>query len=202
MGWLFYHREKNAESNAEHFAKKFDKRYQMVAHGTVGTVFYAALRDLHTDEVSAFIALTAWRREHHNFGYKDMTESMLPGACAAPKKVLDALTETTDEYALEWRANCRRYHEQRAFLRTHLKPGTRLRLTHPLRFTNATTRDTFTYTPSCGRGRSPLVHDGAGYRVPDWRDQVAAVIDADGIETLSPIGRHRKAGDTQHTTTA
>jgi hypothetical protein len=155
MGWLFYHSEKNAESNDEHFAKKFDNRYQMVAHGTVGAVFYAALRDLHTDEVSAFIALTAWRREHHNFGYKDMTETMGPGACAAPKKVLDALTETTNEHALECRANCRRYHEQHAFLRTHLKPGIRLRLTHPLHFTNDTTRDTFTYTPSCGRVQGP-----------------------------------------------
>ncbi|MER6409225.1 hypothetical protein ABT269_38460 [Streptomyces viridosporus] len=40
MGWLFYHRTPGAETNAEHFAKKFSTGYEIVAHGTVDHVFY------------------------------------------------------------------------------------------------------------------------------------------------------------------
>ncbi|MGP3953467.1 DUF6927 domain-containing protein [Streptomyces sp. 7N604] len=192
MGWTFYHRDKGVESNAEHFAKELDDRYEIIAHGTVDHVFYAAVRDRETGKVFAYVALTHWRRDaNYNFGYKDMDENMGPGDCKAPEAVLDALTPTTHKYALQWRANCRRHHDQRAFLRKQLKPGTRLRLTHPLRFSNDTTRDTFTYTRS--RGRGYLAHNGCRYQVRHWRDSVAAIIRPDGSESLTPVGEHHQA---------
>ncbi|MFJ5819414.1 hypothetical protein ACIQGT_36810, partial [Streptomyces sp. NPDC093108] len=76
MGWTFYRREKNAETNAEHFAAKLDTRYEIIAHGTVESVFYAAVRDRTTDKVTAYVALTRWDRDPlYNFGYKDMDET-------------------------------------------------------------------------------------------------------------------------------
>jgi hypothetical protein len=193
MGWLFYHRDKGSETNAEHFANKLDDRYEILAHGTVDHVFYAAIRDRHTSEVTAFVALTRWNRGELNFGYKDMDESMGPGACKAPKAVLQALTPTTHKYALEWRANCHRHHNQRDFLRKQLKPGTRVRLAYPLRFSNNTERDTFTYTRPGNRSQGYLAHNGCRYQVPHWRDSVAAITDHDGSESLTPVGEHHKA---------
>jgi len=193
MGWLFYHRDQGAETNGEHFAQKLDDRYAILAHGTVDHVFYAAVRDRNTSEVTAFVALTRWTRGTHNFGYKDMDESMGPGAHRAPTAVLNALTPTTNEYALEWRANCHRYHDQRDFLRRQLRSGMQVRLTHALRFTDGTCRDTFTYARPGGRSQGHLIHGPHRYRIPHWRDSVAAIIPADGSESLTPVGQHRQA---------
>ncbi|MEU1600686.1 hypothetical protein ABZ468_50150 [Streptomyces sp. NPDC005708] len=196
MGWLFYRREPGTETNAEHFSRKLGDRSEIVAHGTVDHVFYAAVRDRDTGKVSAYVALTRWTREDLNFGYKDMDETAGPGDCKAPTAVLQALTETTNEYALQWRANCRRYHDQRGYLRKHLKPGMRVRLTHALRFNNDTRHDTFTYVRSGGNGQGGLIHGSNRYQVPHWRDNVAALIHTDGSEALTPVGEHHKATTT------
>ncbi|MER6409227.1 hypothetical protein ABT269_38475 [Streptomyces viridosporus] len=136
--------------------------------------------------------LTRWRRAEPNFGYKDLGETSGPADCKAPQAVLDALTPTTHEEALIWRANCRRHHAQRAFLRTHLTPGTRLRLTHPLLFSDGTERGTFTYTRT-GRRPGVLIHGSTRYTIPHWRDRVAALLTPVGSETLTPVGEHHIA---------
>ena len=187
MGWTSYHREKDAESNREHFAAMFDKHYEIIADGTVDSVFYAAVCDHRTGEVSAFIALIRWTQGADNFAYKGFGEASLPFYYKAPAKVLDALTPTTNEYALEWRAACRLHHEQHAFLRKLLKPGTKIRLRDPLTFNNDLALNTFTYT-----GHSYLTHDSFRYRVPRWRDSVAAIVNDDDSEILTPVG-HRQA---------
>ncbi|MCX4826902.1 hypothetical protein OG883_45530 [Streptomyces sp. NBC_01142] len=192
MGWTTYRREKNAETDVEHFGAKLNPRFKIIAHGTVAGVFYAAIREETTSEVTAYVALTHWSRDPlFNFGYKDMSETCLPGDHRAPKSVLNALTPTTHEDALTWRAHCRDYHAQRDLLREHLKPGVRVRLTHTLTFTDGTRSDTFTYTR---RGRSThglLTIGRSHYRIPNWRDSVTALITPDHRETLTPVGRRQ-----------
>ncbi|MFJ9580650.1 DUF6927 domain-containing protein [Streptomyces sp. NPDC101191] len=193
MGWTFYRRDKSAETNAEHFAAKLDPRYKIIAHGTVEDVFYAAIRDQTTSDVTAYVALTRWTRDPlYNFGYKDMDENCLPGDHKAPKDVLNALTPTTHENALTWRAHCRSHHTQRDFLRAHLKPGIQVRLTHTVQFTDGTRTDTFTYIR---RGNAPgfLALDRRRCRIPNWRDSVAALISPDQRETPTPVGQQRIA---------
>ncbi|MFI0813470.1 DUF6927 domain-containing protein [Streptomyces echinatus] len=191
MGWTSYRRDKNAETNEEHFAKKLDDRYKIIAHGTVEGVFYAAVRDQTTSEVTAFIALTRWTNDpDYNFSYKDLDENWGPGDHKAPKSVLNALTPTTNEYALAWRAQCRAHHAQRDFLRRYLKPGTQVRLTHTLTFTNGTRSDTFTYVRR-DRARGFLVLGRNRCRIPNWRDSVAALITPDHREILTPVGQQQ-----------
>lgn len=190
MGWTFERRDKKAKTNAEYFASKFDSRYKIIANGTVEGVFYAAVRDQTTSEVTAYVALTRWTRDpQYNFGYKEMDENCMPGDHKAPKPVLNALTPTTHEDALAWRAHCRRHHAQRDFLRQHLKPGTRVRLTHTQCFTDGTRTDTFTYTRR-GRGHGFLAIGRSRCRIPNWRDNVAALIAPDHKEILTPVGKH------------
>ena len=64
--------------------------------------FYAAVRynddHPHAGEVFAFVVLySVAPSSYFNFTYKDMDESVLPGAVHAPRRVLEALTPTLRE---------------------------------------------------------------------------------------------------------
>ncbi|WP_345188954.1 hypothetical protein [Microbacterium panaciterrae] len=66
--------------------------------------FYAAVRYLephpHAGEVFALVVLySVAPGSYYNFTYKDMDETMGPGASSAPRAVLEALTPTDHEYA-------------------------------------------------------------------------------------------------------
>lgn len=73
--------------------------------------FYAAVRyndgHPHAGEVFAFVVLySVAPSSYYNFTYKDMDETVGPGAVHAPRRVLEALTPTDHEYANQWRAAC------------------------------------------------------------------------------------------------
>jgi hypothetical protein len=79
----------------------------------VGSTYYAAVKYKDTGEVFAAVFLTStYRKDYHNFGYKDMDETCGPGAAYAkcPVGILALLTETDNEFAIEWREKCRKYH--------------------------------------------------------------------------------------------
>lgn len=108
MGWTFYHRPKG-ESDRAHFHRELfaNTHYEIVECSSISNVFYAAVRTTTTSEVWALVVLIRRVRGQYNFGYKDLTETMGPAEAHAPAKVLDALTPTDNEYALEWRQQCR-----------------------------------------------------------------------------------------------
>lgn len=64
-------------------------------------------------------------------GYKDMDESMGPFYYGASKRVLDALTPTTDETALKWREQCR---AKLAAPKFKLTEGLHVKFDPPLKF--------------------------------------------------------------------
>lgn len=70
--------------------------------------------------------------DYHNFGHKEIEESMGPYEAHCPADILDLLSPTDNTYALEWRAKCRANLEKKA----GLKSGTLIRFEHPLKFTN------------------------------------------------------------------
>jgi hypothetical protein len=150
MGWLFYHRPPG-QSDRDHFAPKLGDKREIVACATVHNVFYAAVRDLEDDyrkpgEVWAFIALLRRQRGEFNFGYKDMSETMGPVECNAPARVLDALTPTDNEYALEWREECRK-NLAKAEERKKVRRGSIIELPRELGFGEAGEASLFEYQP-------------------------------------------------------
>ena len=97
---------------------KTGNRHEIVASGTAGSTWYAALKIAKPGEperIVALVVLTAKRVGE--FGYKDMDETMGPNETRCPLKVLNALTPTDNEHAIRWRAACRAYHESRAVAR-------------------------------------------------------------------------------------
>lgn len=76
-----------------------------------GSVYYAAVwykRQNEPEEVYAAVCLTSVdSKDYYNFAYKDMSEDMGPGCYDCPIGILDLLTPTENEYAMEWRRMCR-----------------------------------------------------------------------------------------------
>ncbi len=150
MGWLMYHREAG-ETDREHFAAKFGEGYEILDSATKDSVFYAALK---TPEgpVTAFVALISRSPGGgHNFGYKDMDESMGPHEASCPARILDLLSPVEDlglgesgsKWAAEWRARCRANADREA-ARAKVRKGDTVKLTRGFAFTNGETEDTFT----------------------------------------------------------
>jgi hypothetical protein len=99
--------------------------------------YYAAVQEM-TDgrggEVFAIICKVSWNpnsRSGEQFGYKDMTESMGPCEDNCPQHILDLLTPTDKEYAIDWRRRCAANHRLRA---RKIDDGDRIRLETPVNF--------------------------------------------------------------------
>lgn len=119
MGWMYVHKPKEI-TVANYFAKQWnvvannDNQTSQIlldcAVVQLRTAYIAIEQVQHakgTREVLAVICLLAYNRhDYHNFGYKDMDETMGPYECEAPQRILDLLTPTSHDNALAWRAAC------------------------------------------------------------------------------------------------
>ena len=81
---------------------------KILAHGTKGGAFYAAVKNLKTQDVFAYVVAYDVRRGYYGteLSTKDMDETMGPVENKAPRKVLALLTPIDSKYANEWRAEC------------------------------------------------------------------------------------------------
>ena len=76
----------------------------IVKDALVGTTYYAAMKDTKTNEVWGLVALTDI--DNGEFGYKDMSEDMCPYYFDCPIEILELLSPTENENAIEWRKCC------------------------------------------------------------------------------------------------
>ena len=136
MGWLYMKSLKGHSGPRQYLDAQFtyerpDAISKVLRSALVGMrVYYAAVELIRiatgAREVWAAICLVRYNprdREGYIFGYKDMEESMGPCECDCPESILNLLTPTDREYAVQWRARCR---ENTAARRTRAaKPGPR-----------------------------------------------------------------------------
>ncbi len=130
--------DRKAECDA-YFMEGLNKgHFKVLKSAMVGSVYYAAVTNLkrcvkengeyvmsngeyvredvpeEEREVWAAIFLTKTdMKDYYNFYYKDMSEDMLPGYYDCPKGILDLLSPTENENALEWRKKCREQLEKK-----------------------------------------------------------------------------------------
>lgn len=76
------------------------------------TQLYAAIQQK-SGNVYAVIGLLRYYKGCYNFSYKLMSEYEMPYYFKCPKSILDKLTPTTDEYAIQWREECKQYHQSK-----------------------------------------------------------------------------------------
>jgi hypothetical protein len=185
MGTTFQHRGKGT-TDREFFQDLMGERYTILDCATVnarteGGAFYAAVRTNEGPEqgqVWAFVALVHWTGGYHNFGYKDMDETMGPTAAECPARVLDLLSPLGEcptmgphtEWsccgtcaAREWRADCRKVADARARAAT-VKRGQVIKFAKPIKFRGGDELDTFRF-----QERDIFQADGFRYRITGWR---------------------------------
>jgi hypothetical protein len=93
---------------------------------------YAAIKYKETNEVFAVVYLLRWSpKSDYNFSYKDMDETVGPYECECPLRILNLLTPTTSEYALQWRERVRMYHKKKDELKNSI-----IRFTEMFEFTS------------------------------------------------------------------
>lgn len=115
----------------------------------VGTDVYAAI-ELTTKatgerKVRAAIILTKYDRRDGCFMMKHMSEDVGPTHCKCPKRILDLLTPTDNEWANQWREICRmnltRDRMKKNLSAGKLPLGTMIRLKNPQRTILTTYKD-------------------------------------------------------------
>lgn len=153
---------------------------KVLASACPGNRVYYAATQVTTDgkpgEVFAIVCLVRWNprdKEGFVFGYKDMEESMGPHEADCPARILDLLTSTDKEYALDWRQRCRANLERRA---RKLADGDRIRLPEPMKFTDGHVGQEFIVTK---RGRKTVLRDpdtGGFYRISRLMQRAWAVV--------------------------
>jgi len=169
MGWYSGHRPKGQSIREYLVADGLDddKIVDMAVKNM--TTAYIAYR---TDEgeVVALVYMLHFTRDYFNTTYKPLDENMGPCDTDCPERILDLLTPTDSEYAVEWRAACRRA----IALRRAVSKGTVVQFVKPIEFSNGVSMDRLTYS-----GKGNTFHDPAGpeygrYRVTGWMRLVDA----------------------------
>jgi hypothetical protein len=184
MGWTSLSRQKGL-TDREFFENEFPT--MLGAHGRIvacatmpgseGRVFYAAVANTSDaprkpGETWALVVLMHWTpRSCWNFAYKEMSEESGPSEANAPAAVLDALTATGNDYAIEWRAACRANLAARA-ARPKVKPGDTVVFAVPMTFNSGRTLSELVFV---GRNVFAVPGGGGQCQVSKWRERAFTV---------------------------
>ena len=78
------------------------------------TTLYVAVERIikETNERVVTAAIVLFNFNKKEYGYKDMDETMGPYNYDCPIRIINLLTPTTNEFALEWRKGCLEYHNK------------------------------------------------------------------------------------------
>ena len=144
MGWTSYHATHYKNGKVDRKAEcdeKFNwaddyREVSVLKSAMVGNTYYAAVKATKDEfsQVHAVVCLTSTdSKDYFNFAYKDMDETMGPFKYDCPKGILDLLSPTDNEYALEWRKACRENlaRKKSATSLNNLPVGTRIRVVMP-----------------------------------------------------------------------
>ena len=152
MGWLFMQTLGGFSGPTAYLDHQFtsdrpERRSRVLRSALVSMrTYYAAIELLRLNkprEVFAAVCLVKYNprdREGYIFGYKDMDETMGPYESACPAAILDLLTPTDSESALQWRARCRMAAEERAG-KPKLRSGQIVVFEAPMTFSDGVTLD-------------------------------------------------------------
>lgn len=127
MGWDYGHAthykkggviDRKAEVDEHYNWSSDETKAELVRSCMVGSTYYGAVRitNLLTDvsSIHAVVVLTHTEsRSYFNFGMKSMSESMGPCEYDCPASILNLLSETDSDWAIEWRERCRKRIEEK-----------------------------------------------------------------------------------------
>jgi hypothetical protein len=195
MGWLYMKSLKGHAGPRQYLDAQFtferpDAKLTVLRSALVGMrVYYGAVEQIRiatgAREIWAVICLVRYNPrdpEGYIFGYKDMDEAMGPYECDCPEPILDLLTATDRQYALQWRARCR---ENAAARRARAKKpspraGQTIIFDEPLAFSDGKSFDRLEVIANPRSHRTMLFRaPGSGnlYRIPNIKSRAYRLID-------------------------
>jgi hypothetical protein len=120
MGWLYMNSLRGFKSPKAYLEDRFsyenDAKTSIVLRSALVAMrtWYAACEQTTkatgTTEIFVVVCLVDYNprsKDGHVFGYKDMTEHMGPCEARCPAAILNLLTPTDHQHALDWRKRCR-----------------------------------------------------------------------------------------------
>lgn len=102
MGWLYVHKDKGI-SIKDFFRKEFGVENVVDVASNLHEAYIAYRED---DNITVIVCLIDFQKGYYNFGYKSIHESCHPYYYKCPQRILEILTNTTNERALNWRKEC------------------------------------------------------------------------------------------------
>lgn len=130
---------------------------RIVATARYGNVIYAAIRSSDGGEVFGLVLLT---ERHSGVLYtKPIAEDMGPAEDGCPAKILDLLTEPSNDNACDWRKRCRA-----RLARPRPREGQTVVFVEALHFENGEEHQVLIFQGG-SQFRSP---EGTHFRVPSW----------------------------------
>lgn len=106
MGWTYFYNYDRA-SRLELCRREFGERTtanKILKDAMIDNVYYAAMKHISTGEIWGLIVLTDM--SDGEFGYKDMSEDMMPYYFDCPADIIKLLSPTTNPFSNEWRERC------------------------------------------------------------------------------------------------
>jgi hypothetical protein len=124
-----------------------------------GTVIYAAVRARDEQQIFGLVLLA--ERQGGILYTKPISEDMGPSEDRCPARILDLLTEPSNDWARQWRERCRA-----RLAKPRPRDGQTITFSKPITFTNGQTHSTLTYQG----GSRFRTDDGCLCRITHWRD--------------------------------
>lgn len=162
MGSTGVHRPRGL-TDAEFYTRELQldrDGWELVAHNSSGNgferTFYGAVRN---PDGEVFAMVIPSHQSGREFIYKTMDETVGPNEKRASREVLEALSDTTYEYAKQWRAAAWKELESRealAEMAKGIKPGSWLRFERPIQLSNG---NQYRFGRYVGRNRVALAAD-------------------------------------------
>jgi len=165
MGWMYTSKPKHVKVK-DFFQSQFGNNVEILDCKVKNLrTAYMAVKEKATGSVCAVVCLLNYvPNDVYNFGYKDMDESCGPNADECPESVLNLLTETDNEYALEWRKACRKNIADRKS-KPRLKVGDSVVFDDRLTFCGEQIQEFDVYLPK----RNLFKNRGRCYQINGWR---------------------------------
>lgn len=169
MGWTFTHKPEGITAK-EFLVKEFTEDSERASFKVLKSavklhVGYFQIERIikATGERSVFALVVHIQRcpsDHHNFGWKEVEESMGPYEVDCPLDILDGLDETTSEYALRWRKDVLEYNARKK--KAGIKNGQWVKFAKPISFTDGSKGQVFQCEK---RGRKTFFSKKGGWGV-------------------------------------
>jgi hypothetical protein len=139
---------------------------RVIATARYGTVIYAAVRSADRAEVFGLVLLA--ERRDGVLCTKPVSEDMGPAEDRCPARILDLLSDPSNDHARDWRSRCRARLAQ-----GRPREGQKVRFARPLGFTDGSEHRVLGYV-----GGSRFRDEGGRlYRVPNWQDLSYALLE-------------------------